>query len=319
MRQIQNYVTLIDKVFGIEGLMAMAWYGTTARHKDLEELRIMPPHLIVRGGPHAGKTELAQAIASVSVSFDKNLHDYFKELPTMDDSSVKEVMLSPTPFSVFEGLRASVQKEVIQEIQDRNNYSPQLLITCMHQDAWYPLSACVIVIDMPSRNYTPEETEYFQMLKGAERIAGSLRIDFYTQIDNLKETYDAWRDKLQKCIMDESTFEMDDFCSNLINYYAVMLANWECTKFGVGDMLERLEEYAVKSIFERLEIEQKLSKRKTKLHRIVNEDGSIKMKWQLPEQEMQSMYFENKEAFDAFANMLQMLHSSDGEKLEICL
>ena len=320
MKEIERYAGLIETVFGIEGLMALAWYALSTRRSVMKGMGRRIPHLILCGHPGMGKTELAHAIAAVDVPEGLDDRAAFHLLPNMGFQFTKELVLGTASFCVLEELRMSTDAKVVEVLNKEEPLSPLLLITCLHEHEWRQIADSSIVINMPRRSFSVYDRENLQMLRGAEKMAFQLRKAMYSEPEELEATVKLRYDRIINCVEKETTFRVDEDCMRIAAYYALIIGNWEASGFGDSGTASKLEGYALQCLFDRLDICQRSQNgNRTVLKKEANADGSITLSWMQPERKEQSVSFADGLQFKAFTHMLKMMEATEAESVEVCV
>lgn len=319
MSEIRKYADLMQRSFGIEGVMTFAWYTLNTHRVMLDKLGLRPPHLILCGPPGCGKTELAKALASVDVPEGLSTRSAFHLLPNMSVEDLRKLINGAASFSVLEELKSSAPNDIIRQLKHIEQFSPLLLLTCIFPSAWQQLYNSYIVVEMPRRSFAQKDYQDLHMLKGAERLAYTLKGQLYKEPDGFREKFEQRKEQLLNCIREETTFDVDCFCGRLASYYAMIIAHWEAMSFDEERELEELSEYAIVSIINRLSIHEEQKKKKLIMQRTTDESGKVTLTWFHPDDSRQRLIFDDEQMFQSFAYTLRMMVSTQAESVEVCV
>ena len=318
MKPIERYALLLEEVFGIEGVMALAWYTLHAHRLWIEENRpsMRVPILIIEGVSGSGKTELARAIAAIDVPEGLRPNAAIHCLPMTTSGVVRALVNGNASFVVLENLRDGIPDKSIKAIMERKQSGPLLLMTSLDYNGNSVIGDGCIFIHLPHRSFTRRAHERLDELNLEMKKAFHLKDLLYNEpSDHINHNICAWQGRLKEEAKKMGLEVKSIRSQEIIRYYALIIGHWQGMEFSSADLLHRMAEYAYRCLSLRLP-EDKERKRKV-LQLTKGKGDRISLTWRMPDGHRQRIRFENEEQYKGFVCMLHMMESTGACSVDI--
>ena len=314
---IENYARLLEEVFDIQGVMTFAWYMLSKAKYVIEgDMGYRIPLLVVEGERDTGKTELARAIAAIDIEEGLSTRACFHNLEIMPCSRLKDLANGNARFCVLEELKPD-SKKIAEQLNERKKEGPMLLVTSLHKSAVKQVEEQSIIVSLPQRHFTCHAHTLLEELRKIEREAFAYKRCFDYSPYKFDDAYKEWKEKLNSYIKDMGMSHLTVTAQRLVNYYAMPIAVWDCQDLDT-DMQNRLANYILRCLDRRLHLARS-DKRRTLLQRTVHDNGEVTLTWHHPDDDGQSIVFEDELLFKGFIHMLKMMEATNAGSVEVCM
>ena len=318
MKPIEKYALLLEEVFDIEGVMALAWYTLHAHRSWIEENRfdMRVPILIIEGVAGSGKTELAQAIAAVDVPEGLRAKCAFHCLPTMKSAVVRELVNGNASLVVLEELRDGIPNESIKSIMEREQSGPLLLMTSQDCCESSIISDDCIFIRLPHRSFTRRAHELLDKLHVEMRKACQLRPLLLQEPSKyINHNIGAWQERLKVEARKMGLIENAHRSKEIISFYALIIGHWQAMEFSGADLLHRMAEYAFRCLSQRLPEREELKRRVLQLTK--GKGDRLSLTWFTPDGHRQRIRFADELQFKGFVTMLNQMQETGAASVDV--
>lgn len=316
-KDIENYARLLEEVFDIQGVMAFAWYMLSRTKYVVEgDMGYRIPMLIIEGERGTGKTELAQAIAAIDTEEGLPANACIHSLAAMAPSLVRKLVNENAGFTVLEELKPESAR-VTDTLKQRRKKGPLVMVTSVSKAAVKRLSEKGIVVELPQRHFTSRAHSLLEELHKIEKEAWGYRQLMEYSPYKFEGAYKEWKDELTSYINDMGMSHLTVTAMRHVSYYAMPIAVWDCQDLDT-DIQNRLATYILRCLDKRLHLAMP-DKKRTVLQRIVDDSGAVTLTWHHPDEEGQSIVFDDELLFKGFVHMLRMMDATNAGSVDVCM
>ena len=309
---------LLEEVFDIQGVMALAWYSLCAHHHLLKvsHVHTRVPLLIIEGQTGSGKSELARAIAAIDVPEGLKPDAPIHLLPTMTSAVVRRLVNGNAHFVVLESLRDGIPGKSIKAIMRRRKDGPLVMLTSQFCNENSMIADDSIFIRLPKRQFSVQARTLLDRLHREMRSAWQLKEHIrWEPYDSLRDRITEWRERLKQ-ELNKTDLATDAVRSQqLTDYYALILGHWQMMQFSDRDMLWRLFRYAVRCLSLRLPAKDEVRKTLLELQR--RNGKEVALVWSMQDGVQQRIVFADEQLYKGFVCMLRMMESTETERVEV--
>lgn len=318
MRRMEKYAMLIEEVFGIQGVMALAWY-MLSHHRYLVKTsgdRVRVPILIIEGEQGTGKTELVRAIAAVDVPQGLKPDVPIHLLPSMTSVLVNRLVNGPAKFAVLEKLTDGIPNKSVKAIKRRKQDGPLLMMTSPVSNENGMLADESVIVRLPKREFTSRDDALLDELHGQMKTAWQLKEAIIREpLDSLSDRMSEWRHRLKDELENTGLAAEAVQSQVLTDYYALILGHWQILNIGGRDMLLRLSDYAFRCLSIRVPAKDKVRKTLVEVQRRNGEEVTLIVT--MAEGQEQRLVFADELMFKGFVHLLRLMDSTNAGKVSI--
>jgi hypothetical protein len=313
MRPLVSYADIIEEVFGIKGVMALAWYSLLPFRFMCERMGFKVPLLIIEGLAGTGKTELAQSIVAIDVPEGIRPGACIRNFPNTPPEIVEQLMRGKADLVVLEELKGGIPNKSIMSILLRDSRSPMLMMTSKEYNGNSIIADECIFIRTVAKDYTIQERRLLENLHKEMKMAWNIKPYLYRQNDfSTDDWIRSWRRWMIEKLKKDGYIINSVRSLTLIDYYALILGRWQGMAYSDKERLYRLAYYSYDCLTYRIPKEGEAQK--TFLERKSEEDGTITVVWHLPDGQKQRIVFNDVILFRSFVHMIREMNENNTRK-----